>query len=103
MKQLMLRALAAVLLPSLLLTAAPQEARANAASTAMWAAAAAAIVGTIYYDSQHRPYWRDHSGHVHYVSAQAASYYNQHHWNNVAPTQRKWQDQHGAWHHGCCG
>ncbi len=103
MKHLLLRMVAALVMPALLITAAPQAARANAASTAAWAAAAAVIVGAIMYDSHHRPYWRDHYGHVHYVSPQVAGYYQSHHWNNVPPSHRRWQGAHGNWHHGCCG
>jgi hypothetical protein len=102
MKQGLMRAAALLVLPGILMFATPQPARADSASTAAWAAAAALIVGTIYYDSQHRPYYKDRSGHMHYVSAGAASYYSSHHWQSTPASQRRWQDSHGSWHHGCC-
>lgn len=102
MKPIVLRVAAALMLPALLITAAPQPARADAASTALWAAAAAAIIGTIYYDSHHRPYYRDRYGRTHYVSQGAADYYNSHDWRNTPPARRQWRDAHGTWHHGCC-
>jgi hypothetical protein len=100
------RSVAIVALPLILSFAMPQVAVANSASTAAWAAAAAVIVGTIFYDSSHRPYYNDHYGHRHYVTANAASYYQQHDWSRTPQNRRRWQDQRGSWHNGrgngCC-
>ncbi len=98
MKRVLGRILVATLLPTLILTSVPQVVRAQSAA---YAAAAAVIIGAIYYDSHHRPYWRDSSGHIHYVSAGAASYYTSHHWQGVPQGHRTWQDAQGHTHH-CC-
>ncbi len=102
MNKTLVRMIATLVMPVALAMAVPQAASANATSTAIWAAAAATIIGAILYDSNHRPYWRDSYGRRHYVSQGAAQYYNQHQWNHTPPGQRRWQDQRGSWHHGGC-
>jgi hypothetical protein len=84
-------------LPLILSFAMPQVATANPASTAVWAAAAAVIVGAIVYDGNHRPYYNDRYGRRHYVNPNAASYYQQHRWNQTPQNERYWQDQNGNW------
>jgi hypothetical protein len=105
MKNLLTRIGAITALAGVIAVGAPQPAAASRASTALWAAAAAAIIGAIYYDSNHHPYWIGPYGRRHYVSWQVANYYRDHHWSRVAPRRRRWRDRRGHEHWGsrsCC-
>ena len=68
---------AAVLTLSIAAGGTPTPARADTASTAAIAAGAAAIVGTLLYDSSRRPYYV-RGGHRYYVTQDQARYYQGH-------------------------
>ncbi len=98
MNRFLSRGVAVMMLPLILAFAMPQVAVANSASTAAWAAAAAVIVGTIFYDSNHRPYYNDRYGYRRYVNPNVAAYYQQHRWSQTPENQRRWQGQNGIWY-----
>lgn len=70
--------LAAATLGTLSTTALPQPAVADATSTALIAGAAAAIIGTLIYDSNKRQYYYVRGGRHVYVDNNTASYYRSH-------------------------
>lgn len=88
-------ALAAATIGTLTTTALPQPARADTTSTALIAAGAAAIIGSLIYDSSKHQYYYTHGSRRVYVDNNTANYYRNHGGRYRGPDGQ----QHGSQYH----